>query len=225
MNAQRVMVAKAVTPERGEFLLRVPEPLEKAAALGGCAIAAFDYGLDECRIGLVREFDRAADGERIPGFRLECMVGAAERARIAENRDLADRMMNSFRKFAAVCAPGAQIRHWRLSYGRERLYIRYRRTEENFDFSAAAEAMERSLGVKCECWPAGPRDEAAALGAMGACGRRAACCACWMRRFPSGLGPELAAAAALPKKSPDANGACGRYRCCLAFETGQGGEQ
>lgn len=213
-----VFTVTVTMPERGTFLVRAATHFADVPYPAGTrGVVKFDYGTDVGVLSPVVRYDSALHGARLPGFRLERLVTADDEAHIAENDRRAEEMKRVFVEALREVAEDVRIAAVRLSFGRDRFFVRYTAPRPRLDLSRAAEALKQRWGVSVHMWQLGLRDEVACVGALGPCGR-VCCCASWQRRPPSpivapaGLNPVLA------------NGACGRYKCCWAFEA-EGAEQ
>ena len=211
------MLARIEMPERGLFTVCMPDPPEPSPRVGGEAVVTLDYGEDECRVVDAELYDPMKHGSRVPGYRLNRALGERDLVTREENRRLADAMTSMLRRSASSHVHGLKICYSRLSLGRTRLFVRFVADEPRVELWRHCGEVRRTYGVMVESWQMGPRDEASAIGCLGVCGR-VACCASWQRRFPSGLGPELARRQGLSSNSAALNGTCGRFKCCLAFE-------
>ena len=220
MIEEDVMLARVEMPERGLFTVRMPDPPEPAPKIGEEAVVSLDYGEDCCRVVDAALYDPKRHGPRVPSFQIVHVVGERDRVTMQENRRLADSMAEMVARAAAPNVPGFRIGYSRLSLGRTRLFLRFSAEGQRVDIRRYGGEVKRAYGVLLEAWQMGPRDEAASVGCMGVCGR-ATCCSTWQRRFPTGLGPELARMQGLPSNPSALNGTCGRFKCCLAFECGE----
>jgi cell fate regulator YaaT (PSP1 superfamily) len=133
---------------------------------------------------------------------------------LQENETLAAAMRNAFLSFARDAVPDIRVPVARLSFGRQRLFLRYVTEQPRVNLSVAQESLERQFNVDVSLWAMGPRDEVSELGGIGPCGR-VCCCNSWQRRYPSKLSPDRRTSGSLPSLM---NGTCGRFKCCLAFE-------
>jgi cell fate regulator YaaT (PSP1 superfamily) len=218
MSGVELLVAKVVMPERGVFSVRVDEDAVKSGIVRagdrGKFVVTLDYGEDVGQVGAVEPYDVAVHGTRVPGFRLLRPLTAADGKILEENARLASAMAGSFAAVAKEAAGDLRIPFSRLSFARRRLFLRCVTEVAKPDFSAAQEYLLQQFGVETNIWPMGPRDEVSVLGGLGPCGR-ACCCCSWQFKYPSHLAPDR-------RESTPAlmNGACGRFKCCLAFERG-----
>lgn len=207
-----ISIVRLVMPEKGLFLVRCDgEPPRK----GTRALVALDYGED---IGLVLDserYDPERHGPKMPVFQYLRAKNDDDDAVIAANEKLAAAMCSTFMKSAQATASDMRVPYVRLSYGRNRLFIRFTCLKQRPDLSRQMAEMRRLFGVSVNVWQMGPRDEVSTLGGLGVCGR-ACCCATWQHRYPEHLGVERLRSAS--QCAAGANGACGRYKCCLAFE-------
>lgn len=216
MSGVELLVAKAVMPERGVFFVRVDEDAVRnglvRAGDRGKFVVALDYGEDVGQVGAVESYDSEVHGPRVPGFRLLRPMTDADGKILEENSRLASAMASSFASIAREVVNDLRIPFSRLSFGRKRLFLRCVTEKTKPDFSTAQEYLKQQFGVETNIWPMGPRDEVSVLGGIGPCGR-ACCCCSWQFKYPSHLAPDR-------RESTPAlmNGACGRFKCCLAFE-------
>lgn len=212
-------VVRVEMPERGIFLVRVPMALADHVSAGGAAMVTLDYGLDTCRVLDAGPYDPTVHGPRLPGFQIVRLREPGDEVRIRENAVLAEKMCATFLRLAAGSTPGLRVPYSRLSFGRDRLFIKFVATAPRTDLRRFGMELRHSFGVQVEVWQMGLRDEAAAVGGFGVCGR-VACCVAWQRRFPSGLTADLAREQGLAMNPGLLNGICGRFKCCLAYEAG-----
>jgi len=207
-------VAHVLMPERGMFLVCLPEGFD--SPYGTRCIVQLDYGEDVAEVRCAATYDPEIHGPRIPGFRLIRPLAPGDNERLAANEDLAESMCVTFLKLAAAEDHALRIVHRRLSFGRERLFIRFVASEKTRpDLSRPCSEIRRLFNATVNAWQLGPRDEVALTGALGPCGRRCCCCD-WQARYPQGLTAGRVRAQGGSVGAP--NGICGRYRCCLAFE-------
>ena len=202
MTGYDIQVAQVVMPEKGLFLVRC-----------ACPPPPLDYGQD---VGTVMEggpYDPARHGARLPGFLLVREKTEADDAVLAENETLALAMRTVFVKVARATVPDLRVPYVRLSFARTRLFIRFVSGTAHPDFAQAVADLRHRFGVSVNVWQMGPRDEVSIMGGLGPCGRPC-CCATWQARYPAHLTAER-----FKGQNPAfLNGACGRFKCCLAFE-------
>ena len=201
------LVARVLMPERGVFLVCLPEGFDSPC--GTRCLVQLDYGEDVGEVKCAAPYDPAAHGPRIPGFRLLRPFRPEDAARLEANDALAKSMCVTFLKLAAAAGHRLRIVHQRLSFGRERLFIRFVSDRPRPDLSHPCAELKRLFNTTVNAWQLGPRDEVALTGSLGPCGRPCCCCT-WQTHVPQGL-------------TGGQNGICGRYRCCLAFEDDPGG--
>ena len=213
MTAGAPYVATVLMPERGSFLVTLPEGFD--SLYGTRCLVQLDYGEDVGIVKCAAPFDPAVHGPRIPGFRFIRPLAPDDDARLAANADLAESMCVTFQKLAAADGHTLQLCHKRLSFGRDRLFVRFFSEERRPDLSRPCSEIRRLFNATVNAWQIGLRDEVSLKGALGCCGR--VCCCCdWQTRYPQGL--TAARVYAMGVSSSGQNGVCGRYRCCLAFE-------
>lgn len=206
-------IARVLMPERGIFLVCLPEGFDPACGMR-CLIR-LDYGEDIGEVKSFGPYDPASHGERIPGFELIRPLSRDDEERLKANAELAESMCVTFLKLAGDEARGLRIVHKRLSYGRERLFIRFISEKQRPDLRHPAAEIKRLFNATVNAWQLGPRDEVALMGALGPCGR-VCCCADWQERYPQGLNSERVRAMGVGTGAQ--NGICGRFKCCLAFQ-------
>ncbi len=76
--------------------------------------------------------------------------------------------------------------------------------------------LARTFGLRVEFQAEGPREEAAYLGTLGACGMES-CCSTWLQGFAP-VSIRMARDQQLPLSPEKISGPCGRLLCCLAYE-------
>jgi len=208
-----VLIASVVMPERGTFFVRCPDELSmRDEDRGRRVVVSLDYGVDVGEVASAAPYDPSQHGQRIPGFRLERFIRDSDVERLAENEKLAESMGRAFEESARADVQGLKVLSARLSLGRTRLFVRFVADQRRPDLARAVGEMKRGFGVSVNAWQMGPRDEVACMGALGPCGR-VCCCASWQKRFPAKITvPEGTNPAAV-------NGVCGRFKCCLNFES------
>jgi cell fate regulator YaaT (PSP1 superfamily) len=175
-----------------------------------------DYGLD---YGEVLELfglnEDGKEGERMPSFRVVRRLDSEESARLNENREIAEKARNDFGRSVSREKGGVRVLHVRLSYGRERLFIRYA-AQVPVDLRRFLGQIQRDYKTHVDLWQVGVRDEAALVGCLGQCGR-AACCCSWQRQFET-VNVRMAKTQEMSLNPIAINGSCGRLKCCLRFE-------
>lgn len=206
-------VARVLMPERGVFLVCLPEGFDSPR--GTKCVVQLDYGEDVAEVKWSGPYDPGMHGTRIPGFHLIRPLGPDDAGRLEANASLAESMVVTFLKLASADGHAIDVIHKRLSFGRDRLFIRFASHELRPDLSRPCSEIKRLFNATVNAWQLGPRDEVALCGAIGCCGR--ACCCCdWQSRYPQGITADRVRAMGI---SPGGqNGICGRFKCCLAFE-------
>jgi len=84
------------------------------------------------------------------------------------------------------------------------------------DFRALLQDLRRAMRYRIELRQIGPRDQAAAVGGLGDCGRKL-CCSSFLTNFVS-INVKMAKTQGLTMNPSNVIGACGRLKCCLEFE-------
>lgn len=157
-----------------------------------------------------RTVDTVCKGGADKSVRAEFAGFAAEAdlKRAKDNAALAARAKDTVKKF--VCGGGGEISRicTRFSLRRERLTVTLAMTTF-LDIRPLRDRLENETGARVDVKTVSPRDIAAAVCGVGPCGRTL-CCA--------------HGRAADPKRRTAAhgdafNGVCGRFCCCLAFES------
>jgi len=207
-------VARIRMPENGVSVCRVPPGVSPQP--GDVCLVELDYGLD---YGEVLELfglnEDGKDGERMPSFRVVRRLETEESARLNENREIAEKARNDFGRSVSREKGGVRVLHVRLSYGRERLFIRYA-AQVPVDLRRFLGQIQRDYKTHVDLWQVGVRDEAALVGCLGQCGR-AACCCSWQRQFET-VNVRMAKTQEMSLNPIAINGSCGRLKCCLRFE-------
>lgn len=93
--------------------------------------------------------------------------------------------------------------------------------EGKVDFRDLVGDLAREFRLRVTMRRLGPRDEAARLGQVGPCGR-GLCCKTWLKGYPP-VSVKMAKAQDFPLSPNRSAGACGRLKCCLAYEMGAEG--
>ena len=205
-------VARVLMPEKGVFFVCLPEGYDSPR--GTKCLIRLDYGEDVAEVKAFGPYDPAEHGTRIPGFELIRPMSSADEARLKANQELAESMCVTFLKLAKAEGREIHIVHKRLSFGRDRLFVRFTSEEVRPNLAHPCSEIKRLFGAVVNAWQLGPRDQVALIGAVGPCGR-VCCCNTWQPRYPQGITGEKVRALGLKTGNP--NGICGRYKCCCAF--------
>ena len=88
--------------------------------------------------------------------------------------------------------------------------------EGRVDFRNLVKDLARVFRVRIELKQIGVRDKAKIIGGYGVCGRQL-CCSSYMRAFHP-LSIKMAKEQGLPLNPSRISGACGRIKCCMAYE-------
>lgn len=96
-----------------------------------------------------------------------------------------------------------------------KIYV-YFLSEKRVDYAGLARELAHVLHGRIELRQLGPREQAAAVGAVGPCGREL-CCSTWLTS-PGSVGLKMAKAQGLALHPPKLAGMCGRLKCCLRYE-------
>src|SRR3989338_3001157 len=93
-------------------------------------------------------------------------------------------------------------------------------SDEKVDFRELHRDLCRDLRMRVTMHRLGPRDEAKRAGTCGPCGRTL-CCKSFLPGFPT-VSVKLVKEQKFPLTPDRSAGMCGRLKCCLAYETGDG---
>ncbi|MBR1871266.1 MAG: hypothetical protein IJ802_05515 [Kiritimatiellae bacterium] len=190
-------------PEGGVFEVRG----STAFPTGARIIVKMDYGLDEA---IVLACAEARADEPLPGFTAMRAFDALDAKTLAENASLAAAVLQRYSALAQDAYADFKAVYHRLSFGRNRLFLRYVSRTAKPNLSQIAATVKRLFDVDVQAWHASSREEVALCGAAGPCGR-VCCCASFLKTLP----PPCAVPAA------ENCGICGRRKCCLSFEIGE----
>jgi len=94
--------------------------------------------------------------------------------------------------------------------------IFYFAAPERVDFRQLVRDLAREMHIRIELHQVGIRDEMRITGCIGCCGREA-CCANWIHEF-SPVNIRMAKLQQIQLHPAKLSGACGRLKCCLAYE-------
>jgi cell fate regulator YaaT (PSP1 superfamily) len=84
------------------------------------------------------------------------------------------------------------------------------------DFRELLKDLNSALQTRVELRQIGPRDQAGVIGGLGTCGR-ALCCSTFLTNFVS-INVKMAKDQGISLNPSNIIGACGRLKCCLAYE-------
>ncbi|HSN11239.1 MAG TPA: regulatory iron-sulfur-containing complex subunit RicT, partial [Propionibacteriaceae bacterium] len=99
-------------------------------------------------------------------------------------------------------------------YGR--MVAIYYTAPQRVDFRLLVRDLASALGARIDLRQIGPRDVARIVGDVGPCGRELCCTTFLTDLVPVGI--RVAKAQDLAANQLQAQGACGRLKCCLAYE-------
>jgi cell fate regulator YaaT (PSP1 superfamily) len=91
---------------------------------------------------------------------------------------------------------------------------------QRVDFRELVRILARQFHIRVEMRQIGVRDEAALVGGLGPCGKTL-CCSQHMADFPP-VNVRMAREQGVEPNSSSATGMCGRLKCCLRHESGDG---
>jgi cell fate regulator YaaT (PSP1 superfamily) len=84
------------------------------------------------------------------------------------------------------------------------------------DFRDLLRELRQEFGARVELRQVGPRDQAAMVGGLGACGREL-CCSTFLTNFVI-INVKMVKMQGLSLNPSSVMGACGRLKCCLEYE-------
>ena len=142
----------------------------------------------------------------------------ADMERATSNDEIAAKVMDIFQQHAEKRNLPVHPMKSHFSFRREKLTLWVFSEEKGIVLQPISEVLQRQFSTHVETRLAGRREEAAALGGLGHCGRPL-CCASWFKRFDALHDHDTAPSA--QHASFLVNGLCGCTRCCLAFEESQ----
>ena len=200
-------------PEGGTLRCLMPEGTE--FQLGDNCLCELDYGQD---VGQLVKTEEAPPNEALPSFRVVRTLTAEDEAQLQSNAEQAQKARQWFTLSVRYEKTPVKVLSVRFSFARERLFIRYSAAVA-VDLRRFINQLQRDHKTLVDLWQVGVRDEAARIGCIGVCGRESCCCT-WQRQCPN-PGTRMAKAQDVPLNPVNANGRCGRLKCCLAFEYGQ----
>ncbi len=117
-------------------------------------------------------------------------------------------------------AAGMTLRFVRVRYSFDRAALMVAFVaEDRPDVKDLARAIASDLNTRVNMTQIGVRDEAAAIGGMGPCGRELCCCT-WLQGFDS-VNVRMAKSQGLSLNPGAISGMCGRLKCCLRYEYDQ----
>lgn len=166
-----------------------------------------------CRALYYLDSDKA-EGEFIRFETSEDTERREENAKIAKSAMLAFNKENKNSEFSITAAAAF------FDYDRKHLLLLFR-SEKQCGTRRSTEMLKQRFGAEVEIRKAGIRDEFAALGAIGPCGR---VCCCASGILPSGIQKVSLKTAKCQNHSlnpSSINGQCERVKCCFAFESQQ----
>lgn len=205
------LLARVQMPEKGVFAVRCPN---SGFTKGHAVVVNLGYGPDLGMVLGLENYDPTVHGPSVPGYQLVRAKTDDDAAAEEANARRCETWKEEFLVLAREKADDIRILHMRLSLGRQRLFVWYATSVKRCDLTSLARDFGQRRSVQVFARQLGPRDEVCLVGGLGPCGRPC-CCATWQTRYPTGLTPDRIKDCA----SAQVNGICGRYKCCLAFES------
>jgi len=105
------------------------------------------------------------------------------------------------------------------SFDGSQVTILYTTEKKRTDLNILRRDLRRALRTQVELYQIGPRDFAKVLDGLGTCGEQR-CCTRFLTRFSS-VSIRMAKLQNISLTPSEITGACGRLRCCLAYENSQ----
>ncbi len=139
-------------------------------------------------------------------------------AKAASNRRLEDEARKAFDEGVSRLPRPPHAISASTDLSRIRLFIGFK-AERRFDATQVSERFRRRFGIVVEARQLNDREVAAATGSIGPCGR-AVCCASWLQGVRElNVNLKTAKRQGISLDPTRVNGCCGRYKCCIQFET------
>ena len=215
-NERMNTVAHIETPERSIVQCLLDETLQ--LQLGERCLCELDYGLDTGLLLKTTPLSQMGAEARAPGFRVKRRLTREDDLLLGKRAKTAARAKSYFKRSTDRERGQVQILHVRLSYGAERLFIRYS-AQIPVDLRRFINQLQRDFRTQVDIWQLNLREQAATIGCLGQCGRSTCCCS-WQHVF-SPVSLRMAKAQGMPLNPSSVNGTCGRLKCCLGFELDQ----
>ncbi len=146
--------------------------------------------------------------------------------RRANSSDERQRERNQLKEREAMAFCRQKIRERRMSMKLARVeyplsssggrVLFYFASEDRIDFRDLVKDLAQRLHARIEMRQIGARDEAKAVGGIGACGREL-CCSTWLPAFVP-ISIKMAKDQGLVLNPSKLAGQCGRLKCCLVYE-------
>ncbi len=114
---------------------------------------------------------------------------------------------------------GAKFVKAEYSFDGSQVTILYSTEKKRTDLNILGRELRRALRTQVELYQIGPRDFAKVLDGLGTCGEQR-CCTRFLTRFSS-VSIRMAKLQNISLTPSEITGACGRLRCCLAYENDQ----
>lgn len=205
--------AKILMPEGAVFICRIAA--QSDCTPGAPVVVEVDYGLDA---GVFEDFvEWSAERGNPPCFRVVRRLTDADAARIEANAERAAAVRERFDRLAEKVAKNIYALSVRFSYGGDRLFIRYA-APEPVNLRRLQPELQEEFRASVDLWQLGGREKAVRLGGLGVCGRPSCCCT-WLKKIPN-VTIRMMREQSLPVNPVSINGACGKMKCCVAFESG-----
>jgi cell fate regulator YaaT (PSP1 superfamily) len=192
------------------------DPGTTEALVGDAVLVPTESGTEVATVAWVAEAEVAADLPVCAG-----RATAADVERDARNRRLKAEATEISKALIAehglpMRVVGIDLDDHSSEYGR--VVAVYYTAPERVDFRALVRDLASALSARIDLRQIGNRDAARMMGGIGSCGRDLCCTTVMTAIEPVGM--RFAKDQDLVTNQLQAQGACGRLKCCLAFEQG-----
>lgn len=207
----KTTVACIITAEKICYACNLPETLSLAP--GTQCLVKLSYGVD---VGILHQMPTppTACASRSEQNILRA-VDARDTKTLQARTKAAAKALQDFSKSIAWEKDTVKVVHTRISFGGERLFIRYA-ADKNVDLRRFTNQLQRDFQTTVDIEQVGVRDQAAFTGGLGVCGQTV-CCHRWLSQLPL-VNIRMAKDQELALNPVTLNGTCGRLKCCLQYE-------
>lgn len=138
-----------------------------------------------------------------------------DQRRISDCLKLAEDVQSACREGVAKHRLSIRLSDVEVLFDRSKIIISFT-AEQRIDFRALVKELAAQFRARIEMKQIGVRDEAGFLGGVGSCGRQL-CCSLFLTKFHP-ITTKMVKAQNLAVNNSQLLGACGRLKCCLAYE-------
>ena len=182
------------------------------AKTGDWVIVGAERGIDCGRIMALEEMENI---QLLEYQKVVRICTQEDMAIIEQNHKDAVAQMKFCQDSANALALTMKIINAEYVYDRTKI-IFYFAAPERVDFRQLVRDLAKELHIRIELHQVGIRDEMRISGCIGCCGREA-CCANWIHEFVP-VNIRMAKLQQIQLHPAKLSGACGRLKCCLAYE-------